>query len=329
MAATSRQQGKRQHSSTRKQADFYKISEEKLHEYKDAFNMLDENCDGLISASEIKSMFAKIEQPVSDDEVKVMLKEIDLDGNEFIDLDEFIQMMVKYETRITPEQYEISLRKVFEIFDLDKNSFITETELKEVMGKLGEHLSDEEVADMIRVADEDGDGRINFNEFRTIMEYIFLTFGLTLKQSLIKKPNKPNNQLSKEDQELLDEEEKIYAYKYKSIQKYFEREITIPILQGGSVKELTEIKDKQNQLFEENNKENERIAKLREERIKLEKIEEEIVAQKALQIMNKLNKVCMNWANTIYTLHVLEKAPSPVKETRLKTGRNLRERVVR
>ena len=46
-------------------------------------------------------------------------------------------MMIKYETRITPEQYEISLRRVFEIFDLDKNSFITETELKEVMGKLG------------------------------------------------------------------------------------------------------------------------------------------------------------------------------------------------
>jgi len=172
MAATSRQTGKRQHSSTRKQAEFYNISEEKLHEYKEAFNMLDENCDGLISAAEIKSMFAKIEQPVSDDEVKVMLKEIDLDGNEFIDLDEFIQMMVKYETRITPEQYEISLRKVFEIFDLDKNSFITETELKEVMAKLGEHLSDEEVSDMIRVADEDGDGRINFKEFRTVMDFV-------------------------------------------------------------------------------------------------------------------------------------------------------------
>lgn len=28
---------------------------------------------------------------------------------------------------------------MFEIFDLDKNSFITETELKEVMAKLGEH----------------------------------------------------------------------------------------------------------------------------------------------------------------------------------------------
>lgn len=37
---------------------------------------------------------------------------------------------------------------------------------------IGEELSDEEVADMIRVADEDGDGRINFDEFRTIMEFV-------------------------------------------------------------------------------------------------------------------------------------------------------------
>lgn len=108
MAATSRQASKTgPHGSTRKQAEFYKISEEKLHEFKEAFNMLDENCDGLISPSEIKSMFHKIEQPITDDEVKVMLKEIDLDGNEFIDFDEFIQMMIKYETRISPEQYEI------------------------------------------------------------------------------------------------------------------------------------------------------------------------------------------------------------------------------
>jgi hypothetical protein len=36
----------------------------------------------------------------------------------------------------------------------------------------GEELNDDEVADMIRVADEDGDGRINFKEFRTIMEFV-------------------------------------------------------------------------------------------------------------------------------------------------------------
>lgn len=41
---------------------------------------------------------------------------------------------------------------------------------------IGEHLSDEEVADMIRVADEDGDGRINFSEFKTIMEFVVSIF---------------------------------------------------------------------------------------------------------------------------------------------------------
>ena len=113
------------------------IGADKVREYREAFSMLDENCDGLISASEIKSMFARIGQPVTDEEVTAMLREIDLDGNQFIDFDEFMQMMLKYESRITPEQYELSLRRVFEIFDLDKNSFITQTELKQVMSKLG------------------------------------------------------------------------------------------------------------------------------------------------------------------------------------------------
>lgn len=113
------------------------ISGGKVREYKEAFAMLDENCDGLISAGEIKSMFGRIGQPVTDEEVTAMLREIDLDGNQYIDFDEFMQMMLKYESRITPEQYEMSLRRVFEIFDLDKNSFITQTELKQVMAKLG------------------------------------------------------------------------------------------------------------------------------------------------------------------------------------------------
>lgn len=116
------------------------VSMEKVREYKEAFAMLDENCDGLISAGEIKNMFTRIGQPVSDEEVGAMLREIDLDGNEHIDFDEFMQMMLKYESRITPEQYELSLRRVFEIFDLDRNSYITKTELRQVMSKLGKYF---------------------------------------------------------------------------------------------------------------------------------------------------------------------------------------------
>ena len=37
------------------------------------------------------------------------------------------------------------------------------------MTSLGEKLSDEEVDDMIREADNDGDGMVNYNEFVAIL----------------------------------------------------------------------------------------------------------------------------------------------------------------
>jgi hypothetical protein len=57
------------------------------------------------------------------------------------------------------------LLEAFKVFDKDGNAFISAAELKHAMSKLGEKLTDEEVDDMIREADIDGDGQINFEEF--------------------------------------------------------------------------------------------------------------------------------------------------------------------
>ena len=57
------------------------------------------------------------------------------------------------------------LLEAFKVFDKDGNAFISAAELKHAMSNLGEKLTDEEVDDMIREADIDGDGQINFEEF--------------------------------------------------------------------------------------------------------------------------------------------------------------------
>ena len=53
-------------------------------------------------------------------------------------------------------------RQAFRIFDKDGNGYISRQELQIVMGNLGENLTDEEVDEMIKEADVDGDGRINY-----------------------------------------------------------------------------------------------------------------------------------------------------------------------
>ena len=51
----------------------------------------------------------------------------------------------------------------------DGNGFISAAELRHIMTNLGEKLTDEEVDEMIREADIDGDGQINYEEFVKMM----------------------------------------------------------------------------------------------------------------------------------------------------------------
>lgn len=64
---------------------------------------------------------------------------------------------------------EEELIEAFKVFDRDGNGFISAAELRHVMTNLGEKLTEEEVDEMIREADIDGDGQINYDQFVRMM----------------------------------------------------------------------------------------------------------------------------------------------------------------
>ena len=51
------------------------------------------------------------------------------------------------------------------MFDKNGDHFISRSELKSAMRKMGETVTDKEVDQMIRIADLDKDGKINYTEF--------------------------------------------------------------------------------------------------------------------------------------------------------------------
>ena len=99
-------------------------------------------------------------------ELQDMIAEVDTDGNGTVDFPEFLSLMAR---RMKDSDSEEELKEAFRVFDKDQNGFISAAELRHVMANLGERLTDAEVDEMVREADVDGDGRINFDEFVKVM----------------------------------------------------------------------------------------------------------------------------------------------------------------
>lgn len=88
-----------------------------------------------------------------------IVKNLEILGNGTIDFPEFLTMMAR---KMKDTDSEEEIREAFRVFDKDGNGFISAAELRHVMTNLGEKLTDEEVDEMIREADIDGDGQVNY-----------------------------------------------------------------------------------------------------------------------------------------------------------------------
>lgn len=59
--------------------------------------------------------------------------------------------------------------EAFRAFDLDKNNFVGAAEIRHVLINIGEQVTDEEVDEMIRMVDFDGDGQVSWAEFYSMV----------------------------------------------------------------------------------------------------------------------------------------------------------------
>ncbi|KAF6156899.1 hypothetical protein GIB67_000439 [Kingdonia uniflora] len=134
-----------------------------MEEVERVFNHFDSNRDGKISSTELKNVLLALGSSASPEEVQKMMDEIDTDGDGFIDLKEFSEFHTS-ECNTSDE-----LRDAFEMYDKDKNGLISSNELHLVLRSLGENCSVLDCVKMIESVDCDGDGCVNFDEFKMMM----------------------------------------------------------------------------------------------------------------------------------------------------------------
>ncbi|XP_066280419.1 calmodulin isoform X2 [Branchiostoma lanceolatum] len=142
------------------------LTEEQIAEFKEAFSLFDKDGDGTITTKELGTVMRSLGQNPTEAELQDMINEVDADGNGTIDFPEFLTMMAR---KMKDTDSEEEIREAFRVFDKDGNGFISAAELRHVMTNLGEKLTDEEVDEMIREADIDGDGQVNYEEFVIMM----------------------------------------------------------------------------------------------------------------------------------------------------------------
>merc|ERR1712216_255156 len=142
------------------------LTDEQIAEFKEAFALFDKDGDGTMGTKELGTVMRSLGQNPTEAELQDMINEVDADGNGTIDFPDFLTMMAR---KMKDTDSEEEILEAFKVFDKDGNGFISAAELRHIMTNLGEKLTDEEVDEMLREADIDGDGQINYEEFVKMM----------------------------------------------------------------------------------------------------------------------------------------------------------------
>lgn len=142
------------------------ITDEQRKEFQDIFDQFDKDKDGQITERELANAMYSLGQMPTDEEVRQMIQEVDINNDGKIDLDEFITLM----TKNSPDtQTEDEVINAFRVFDKEGNGLISSSELKHIMMTIGDKMTEEEAEEMVTEADIDEDGMINYEEFVRMM----------------------------------------------------------------------------------------------------------------------------------------------------------------
>ncbi|XP_007905465.1 calglandulin [Callorhinchus milii] len=143
------------------------LSPEQITEYKGVFEMFDEEGNGLVKTSELARLMSLLGINPTKRDLAKMAQDVDKDGKGIFNCDSFIVLMGEYHEKSKNQDAE--LREAFKVFDQESKGYIEWNTLKYVLMSVGEPLNEEEAEQMMKEADKDGDGTIDYEEFVAMM----------------------------------------------------------------------------------------------------------------------------------------------------------------
>lgn len=139
-------------------------TKEEKNELIKTFKALDANGDGKLTREELMNGYRQKQIAFDSDDLDAMIGTLDNNQSGAIDYTEFVAAAIDREKLLSKQRIEACFR----LFDKDKSGTISKTELKVMFG--GNNKVDDNVwTDLIKEVDINGDGEIEFSEFKEML----------------------------------------------------------------------------------------------------------------------------------------------------------------
>jgi len=143
------------------------LSRAMIDEFKQAFDIFDEDGGGDISTRELGRVMKILGQNPSPQQLQQIVLEVDQDGSGTIDFDEFLIMMVmQMQDEKKGEDIE-ELKDCFRVYDEDDDNFIDFAEFADALRTCGANpqVEEWEIQHLFAEVDRNGDARIDIEEW--------------------------------------------------------------------------------------------------------------------------------------------------------------------
>ena len=143
------------------------VPEDKINEYKEAFDMFDKDGSGTIDVNEIVKIMKNFGYPIKKSEAQKLISQIDDNGDGELDFEEFVTLMEKQTNYVEETDEELVLR-AFKSFDKDHDGKITNYEFKYILTQMGNKFSEDELNQLFETFNEsnlDFNGVLDYKKF--------------------------------------------------------------------------------------------------------------------------------------------------------------------
>lgn len=139
------------------------FDQDQIQEFKEAFNMIDQNRDGFIDNDDLKDMLASLGKDVKDEYLDEMMNQAPGAIN-------FTMFLTLFGERLQGTDPEDVIRNAFGCFDESQAGKIHEDYLREILTTFGDRFTDDQVDDMYKEAPIK-DGMFDYVEFTRILKH--------------------------------------------------------------------------------------------------------------------------------------------------------------